>query len=95
SIQEGLQNKGMSFIEMMSPCTTAYSRQNKMGAVEEFWNWYEEKTILAEEYDRIEQFGSEEEKENLEDKIKIGVLHEEGKESLSERIQDLIEEVHV
>ncbi|MFP4000992.1 MAG: thiamine pyrophosphate-dependent enzyme [Thermoplasmata archaeon] len=95
SIQEALQNKGMSFVEMMSPCTTAYSRQNRMGAVEEFWNWYEEKTILAEEYEKIQQYGSDEEKEELEEKLEIGVLHQEEKESLSERLQDLIKEVHV
>jgi len=32
SIAEALENKGFSFVEMLSPCTTAYARQNKVGA---------------------------------------------------------------
>lgn len=94
SIREGIQNEGFSFIEMLSPCTTTYARQNRMGDIDEFWQWYDDKTMLVEEYEKIEKFGSEEEKEELEDKIKIGVLHkEEGKKSLGQRMEELIQEV--
>lgn len=95
SIKEALDNKGFSFIEILSPCTTAYARQNKMGDIMQFWDWYENKTILAEDYDMIMKYGSEEEKKEVKDKIKIGVLHKQEKPSLNERLQKLIEEVQV
>lgn len=95
SIREGIRNKGMSFIEMLSPCTTAYARRNKMGDIEEFWEWYEQKTVLAEDYEMIQKYGSKEEKEELKDKTKVGVLHHEEKKSLCERMKGLIEGVKI
>ncbi len=95
SIREGIRNEGLSFIEMLSPCTTAYARHNKMGDIDDFWEWYENNTILKEDYEMIEKYGSEEEKEEIKDKIKVGVLHHEEKDSLSKRIQKLIEEEQV
>lgn len=93
SIREGIRNEGMSFIEMLSPCTTTYARQNRMGDVEDFWEWYDDRTMLDEDYEMIMEHGSEEEIEKIKDKIRVGVLHQEEKRSLGERIQELIEEV--
>lgn len=95
SIGEGLENKGMSFIEMLSPCTTAYARQNKMGDIEDFWRWYQSRRILSDEYEMIEEYGDEEELEELKDKLKMGVLKDEEKKSLSERMAEMIEEVEL
>ena len=96
SIREGLQNEGMSFIEMLSPCTTAYARQNReVGDIENYWKWYEDRTILAEDYDMIMKHGSEEEKKEVEEKLRIGVLHHEEKEPLNKRLKKLIEEVQI
>ncbi len=92
SIREGIKNKGFSFIEMLSPCTTAYGRRNQFREIEDLWNWYEEHTMLAEDYEMVEKYGDEEEKEKLKDKIKIGELHSEEKMCLSERYQKLMEE---
>ncbi|MFO7991811.1 MAG: thiamine pyrophosphate-dependent enzyme [Thermoplasmata archaeon] len=91
SIQEGIQNKGFSFIEMLSPCTTAYGRRNKFREIKDLWNFYKENTILKEDYDMIMKYGSEEEKDEIKDKIKIGVLHNERKKSLDERYDELME----
>lgn len=33
--------------------------------------------MLKEDYEMIEKYGSEEEKEEIKDKIKVGVLHQE------------------
>ncbi len=93
SIREGLQNRGFSFIEMLSPCTTAYGRRNKFRKIEDLWAHYEENTILAEDYDQIEKFGTPEEREALKDKIKIGVFHRETRKSLEQRYQELLEEL--
>ncbi len=95
SIEEGLENDGMSFIEILSPCTTAYAKRNDMGDIKEFWKWYEEKTVPADQYQKIEKYGDEEEKEELEDKIKIGVLKHEEKKPLSQKMQEMIEEVEL
>ena len=95
SIREGIQNKGFSFIEMLSPCTTAYARQNKVGDIDEFWEWYENNTVLAEDYDMTMKYGSEKEKEKVKEKIKVGVLHHEEKMCLSERYKKLTEEVQI
>jgi len=74
SIKEGLQNRGFSLIELMSPCPTAYGRRNKLGKIDVHWDWYEKNTILAEEYDRIMDYGTEEEKAEAKNKFKIGVF---------------------
>lgn len=92
SIREGIRNKGLSFIEMMSPCTTAYGRRNRFRKIEDLWAFYEDKTILIEEYDKIDRFGTEEEKEELDDKIKIGVFKRSTRKPLEERYRDLLEE---
>ncbi len=95
SIKEGLENKGMSFIELLSPCTTAYARQNKVGDIQEFWEWYDDRTMLAEEYEFEEEFSPMEEWEEIKEKMKIGVLKHEEKKSLGERMQEKIEEVKI
>ncbi|MFW6141192.1 MAG: 2-oxoacid:ferredoxin oxidoreductase subunit beta [Candidatus Saliniplasma sp.] len=95
SIAEAIANKGFSFVEMLSPCTTAYARQNKVGSLREFWNWYDKKTILTEDYEMLKKYGDPEEIEKLYENIETGVLHKEEKECLSDRMKRLIEEVQV
>lgn len=92
SIREAIRNRGFSFIELLAPCTTAYGRRNDFREIEDLWKWYDDITILEEDYDMIKEYGSEEEKEDLKDKIKIGVLHQEEKKSLTERYEELLEE---
>lgn len=91
SIREGLKNKGFSFIEMMVPCTTAYGRRNKFREIKDLWHFYINNTILKEDYEMIMEFGSDEEKQEVEKKITIGVLHRSSKTSLEERYKELVE----
>ncbi|KYK33052.1 MAG: 2-oxoacid:ferredoxin oxidoreductase subunit beta [Theionarchaea archaeon] len=72
SIEKGLKRKGFAFIEILSPCPTAYGRYNKLRDIEEMWKWYRENVILIEEYNRIMEYGTEEEKEAVQEKITIG-----------------------
>jgi 2-oxoglutarate ferredoxin oxidoreductase subunit beta len=90
SIKEGLQNKGFALIELMSPCPTAYGRRNKMGKIDVLWNWYEEITILIEEYERIMNYGTEEEKEKAGKMFKIGVFQNENKAGFFEEYEKLV-----
>jgi 2-oxoglutarate ferredoxin oxidoreductase subunit beta len=46
SIEEALQRKGFSFIEIISPCTTLYLRRNRLGDGVDMLQDYQEKTIL-------------------------------------------------
>jgi len=62
SIKEGIQKKGFSLLEFLAPCPTAYGRRNKLGDIKKHWQWYDDNTILIEDYDRIMKYGKEEEK---------------------------------
>ncbi|MCK5038506.1 MAG: 2-oxoacid:ferredoxin oxidoreductase subunit beta [Thermoplasmata archaeon] len=94
SIKEGIETKGFSLIELMSPCPTAYGRRNKLGNIQKLWEWYDDHTMLAEEYDKINDYGTEAEKAALEDKIKIGVFQHIKKvgffEAYEEQIKNLM-----
>ncbi len=93
SISEGLENNGFSLIELLSPCPTAYGRRNRYRQLQDLWEFYEKNTILVEDYEKIQKFGSEEEKERADKMIKIGVLHEEEREPLEERYYRLLKEL--
>ena len=72
SIEKGLEKRGFAFIEILSPCPTAYGRYNNLRDIEVMWNWYRDNVVLIEEYDRIMKYGTEEEKEKTRQKITIG-----------------------
>jgi 2-oxoglutarate ferredoxin oxidoreductase subunit beta len=91
SIKEGIQNKGFSLIELMSPCPTAYGRRNKLGKIDVLWEWYEKNTILNEEYEKIINYGTDAEKEEIKDKFKIGVFQNEKKAGFFEEYEKLVE----
>lgn len=76
SIKEGIQKEGFALIELMSPCPTAYGRRNKLGKIEDLWNWYEDNTILVEEYEKVMSYGTPEEKEAVKNKFQIGVFQD-------------------
>jgi len=79
SIKEGIQNKGFSLIELMSPCPTAYGRRNKLGDIQKLWKWYDDNTILIEDYEKIMSYGKDEEKELAKSKFQVGVFQNEAK----------------
>jgi 2-oxoglutarate ferredoxin oxidoreductase subunit beta len=90
SIKEGLETEGFALIELMSPCPTAYGRRNKLGNIEKLWNWYEDITILTEEYDKIMNYGTEEEKEKVRNLFKIGVMASSKKAGFFEEYEKLV-----
>jgi len=91
SIKEGLQTKGFSLIELMSPCPTAYGRRNKLGKIENLWNWYEDNTMLIEDYQRIMNYGTDEERDAASNMIQIGVFqHQKTKPGFFEEYDKLV-----
>jgi 2-oxoglutarate ferredoxin oxidoreductase subunit beta len=93
SIMDGIQKRGFSLIELMSPCPTAYGRRNKLGKIDALWDWYDKNSILIEDYDRIMNFGTENEKAGIKDKFKIGVLQNVDKPGFFEEYERLVNRV--
>ena len=91
SIKRGIEKKGFAYIEMLTPCPTAYGRRNKLGDIKELWKWYDENTILIDEYERIMKYGSDEEKERVSKMIKIGVFQDIEKPEYFEEYYKLID----
>ncbi|MCK4613733.1 MAG: 2-oxoacid:ferredoxin oxidoreductase subunit beta [Thermoplasmata archaeon] len=91
SIKEGIQNRGFALIELMSPCPTAYGRRNKLGKIESLWKWYEDNTILIEEYERIMDYGTEEERKNVKGMFQIGVFQNVKKAGFFEEYDKLVQ----
>ena len=89
SIKDAISTRGFGLVELMSPCPTAYGRRNKLGKIDTLWGWYEENSILTEEYDRIMNYGTEEEKEKTKNMIKIGVFQNVEKAGFFEEYEKL------
>ncbi len=46
AIKEGLEHKGFSFVEIMSPCPTLYLRRNKLGDGVDQVRWFKEHSVM-------------------------------------------------
>jgi 2-oxoglutarate ferredoxin oxidoreductase subunit beta len=53
AIKKGFQNKGFSFIEMITPCPTGYGKRNAIGEGKEYWEWCKKNTILKSKYEAL------------------------------------------
>ncbi|HID25706.1 MAG TPA: 2-oxoacid:ferredoxin oxidoreductase subunit beta [Thermoplasmata archaeon] len=93
SIKKGIQKKGFSYIEFLSPCPTAYGRRNKLGDIKKLWEWYDKNTILIEDYERIMKYGDEKEKEETKKMIQIGVFQDIEKPEFFTEYQKLVEQL--
>jgi 2-oxoglutarate ferredoxin oxidoreductase subunit beta len=93
SVKDALQKKGFSLVEIMSPCPTAYGRRNKLGDIKKLWKWYDDNTILIEDYERIITYGSEKEKEEIKNMFPIGVFQDIDKPGFFEAYENLVNRV--
>jgi 2-oxoglutarate ferredoxin oxidoreductase subunit beta len=93
SIKDGISKKGFAFIEMLSPCPTAFGRRNKLGNIQKLWKWYEDHSILKEDYDKIMNYGTPEEKESMTGMITCGVLQNIEKPEFTTEYRKLVERV--
>ncbi|MBR2216133.1 MAG: 2-oxoglutarate ferredoxin oxidoreductase subunit beta [Selenomonadaceae bacterium] len=67
-IEQGLNNKGFSFIEAIVQCPTAYGRKNKMGTPADMLAWMRDNAVMKEAWDKL----PEEKKQG--EKFPIGVF---------------------
>lgn len=95
AIEAGLRKRGFAFIELLTPCPTAYGRRNKLRNIEQAWEWYREHTILIDEYERVQKFGSPEEKQALAGKLKIGVFQDIERPSFTDTMAQQLERLRV
>jgi 2-oxoglutarate ferredoxin oxidoreductase subunit beta len=95
SIEAGVQKRGFAFVELFAPCPTAYGRRNKLRNIEQAWQWYRDHVVLLDEYERIQRFGSAEEKRSLVGKLKIGVFQDVEKRSFTDALEEQIAALRV
>jgi len=93
SIKKGIQKKGFSLIEFLAPCPTAYGRRNKLGDIQKLWEWYDNNTILIEDYAKIMTYGDDIEKERIKKMIQIGVFQDIEKPEFFEKYANLVNRV--
>jgi 2-oxoglutarate ferredoxin oxidoreductase subunit beta len=87
SIEAGIRKKGFSFIELLAPCPTAYGRRNKQRTIEACWNWYKDNVVLLDDFERVEKFGTPEEKQAIQGKLKIGVFQDTERPSFTQQLE--------
>jgi len=95
SVKEALDKKGFSLVEFLAPCPTAYGRRNKLGDIKKHWKWYDDNTILIEEYEKIMNYGTEKEKDKVKNKMQIGVFQDIQKSGFFEQYEKLVERLQV
>jgi 2-oxoglutarate ferredoxin oxidoreductase subunit beta len=95
AIEAGVRKRGFAFVELLAPCPTAYGRRNKLRNIEACWQWYKDNVILIDEYQRIERFGTLEEKRSLQGKLKIGVFQDVEKVSFTDAMEEQIKQLKI
>ena len=83
-IEEGLEKKGFSFIEVISPCPTHFDRLNGMKEVPELFNWINDNSINITASQKL----SVEEKER---KFIIGKFADRNIPDYSTKYQDIVD----
>ena len=90
SVKSALEKKGFSLVEFLAPCPTAFGRRNKLGDIKKHWEWYDNNTILIEDYERIMTYGTEKEKEEIRNMFPIGVFQDIEKPGFFEKYENLV-----
>jgi 2-oxoglutarate ferredoxin oxidoreductase subunit beta len=90
AIRKGIQKKGFSFIEMLTPCPVGYGRRNELKHGKDQLLWYKKNTIGKSRYEKL----SEEEKQKC-DKIVIGELLNVEKPEFTAEWGKLVDKVFV
>lgn len=93
SIQDGIKKKGFAFIELLSPCPTAFGRRNELKNVRENWEWYKQNTISLKKLEALRASGKEEEIKEAETKIVVGILQDIEKPEFVSEWMNLVEGV--
>jgi 2-oxoglutarate ferredoxin oxidoreductase subunit beta len=85
AIKKGLQNKGFSFIEVVSQCPTYFGRKNRIRSAVDMMNWMKENSVVKRKADKLNE-------EELEGKLIVGDFVNKNKSEFSESLCALINE---
>jgi len=83
-VEEGIKNKGFSFVEAVSICPTYYGRKNKKGDAVDMLNYIKDTTVNIKAAEKMT-------KEQIEGKLIIGELYKEVKSEYTEEYQKIID----
>ncbi len=83
AIKKGLQNKGFSFIEVVSQCPTYFGRKNKMRSPVDMMKWMKEQSIVKRKADKMTE-------EELEGKLIVGDFADRSRPEFSESLCELV-----
>ena len=53
TIEDGLNNRGFSFIEALVQCPTAYGRRNKLGDPAKMMAWMRDNAVMKTAWDKL------------------------------------------
>jgi 2-oxoglutarate ferredoxin oxidoreductase subunit beta len=85
AIKKGLNNKGFSFIEVISQCPTYFGRKNKLRTPIDMMRWMKDSGVNKRKADQMSA-------EELEGKIVVGEFANEQQPEFSNELYSLIEE---
>lgn len=83
-IAEGMQKKGFSMIEVISPCTTHYGKNNEMKRPSELYKWIKGNAVSVKVAEKMTP-------EQLEDKFVIGKLVDQTRLDYSTKYKEKIQ----
>ena len=83
AIKKGLQNKGFSFIEVISQCPTYFGRKNKMRSPVDMMKWMKENSVVKRKADTMSE-------EELEGKIIVGDFADRSRLEFSEGLCEMV-----
>jgi 2-oxoglutarate ferredoxin oxidoreductase subunit beta len=86
SVREGLRNPGFSFIEMLVPCPTGFTKRQKMKEGRDTWDWYKDQTITRRRYKKMTR-----EERAAETRTVIGKLKDVRRPEFCETYAQLVE----
>ncbi|MCD7782149.1 MAG: 2-oxoacid:ferredoxin oxidoreductase subunit beta [Methanosphaera sp.] len=85
AIRDGLNNKGFSFIEVVSQCPTYYGRKNKLRSPVEMLNWLKSNTISLQQAEGMSE-------EELNGKIITGIYINKPRKEFIDAMEEVVRE---
>lgn len=82
-IENGIKNKGFSFVEAITTCPTYYGRRNKKGDAVDMMMDFKERSVVKKAYDQL----PEEERQN---KIVVGELYSGARDEYTQKYDEII-----
>ena len=82
-VENGIKNKGFSFVEVLTTCPTYYGRRNKKGDAVDMINYFKDNTINKVAYDKMPE-------EKRGDKIIVGELYKNERPEYVEEYEKII-----